>query len=144
MPLTSLNGCCASHRGPTDVGVTQLNFFSPLNTTDLGGRSRAQDGPHHATLGPGSSGACASQWDRCWWSPSSCLWVWDCCSRWPGFSQACKSENTHGDQSLRRFGAASWWAGRPLRARKHLNLRPTVASVPFLAQWKLSNQSRRQ
>lgn len=46
-------------------GATQLNFFCSFNMTDLEGRSREQDGPHHTTLWPGSSGACASQWGRC-------------------------------------------------------------------------------
>lgn len=39
-------------------GPTQLNFFCSFDMTDLEGRSRAQDGPHHTTLWPGSSGAC--------------------------------------------------------------------------------------
>lgn len=108
--------------------LTQGSFFSPFNMTDHEGRSREPDGPHHATLGPGSSGACASQWGRCWWSLSSCLWVWDGCSRWRrtlDFHKPVNYSTSCGDQ---HFGAASWWAGRPLW--EHLNLRP----------WKLSNQ----
>lgn len=82
--INAFKCCGASHSDPLHVRATQLNFFCTFNTTDLEGRGREQDGPHHTTLRPGSSGACASHWGRCWRSLSSCLWGWDCCSRWPG------------------------------------------------------------
>lgn len=122
--------CCgASHSDPLHVRATQLNFFCTFNTTDLEGRGREQDGPHHTTLRPGSSGACASQWGRCWRSLSSCLWGWDCCSRWPGTLDFHRPVNPKYSvsccgQSLSHFGAASGWAGHPLRTQKNVKLRP--------------------
>lgn len=50
MRLTSQNGCCASHRGPSDISVAQLNFFSPLNTADLEGRSAGWPSSRHTLV----------------------------------------------------------------------------------------------
>lgn len=120
--------------GPLHVRATQLNFFCTFNPTDLEGRSREQDGPHHSTLRPGSSGACASRWGRCWQSLSSCLWGWDCCSRWPCPLDFCRPVNPKYsasccDQSLSHFEAASWWAG----LRKIWNWGPRLAESTQLS-----------
>lgn len=48
MRLTPWNG--ASHRGPSDISVAQLNFFSPLNTTDLEGRSAGWPSSRHTLV----------------------------------------------------------------------------------------------
>lgn len=61
--------------------LTQWSFQS--DAADLEGRSGEQDGPRQASPQPGASGACASQWGRCWQRLSSCWWGWDCCSRCP-------------------------------------------------------------
>lgn len=135
-----LEKCCgASHSGPLHGRATQLNIFHTFSTTDLEGRSGEQDGPRHTTLRPGSSGACASQGGRCWRSLSSCFWGWDCCSRWPctlDFHRNLNSKYSASccDQSLSHFGAASWWAGCPLRTQKNLNWKPKA----FWIRWAFS------